>query len=66
MMDVPLPGERWWSYVRYNASYKEEKAKAMLLKYPKISALDAVHSIPMLQEVGKEYADEHVRVEHLV
>jgi patatin-like phospholipase/acyl hydrolase len=66
MMEMPLPGERWWSYVRYNASYREEKAKEMLLKYPKISALDAVHSIPMLQEVGKEYADEHVRVEHLL
>jgi hypothetical protein len=65
LIGAELPGERWFSYVRYNQSYKAAALVEILKKYPKLSALDAVSAIPVLQTVGKEYAEAHVRVEHL-
>jgi hypothetical protein len=66
MMGVPLPGERWFSYVRYNRSYDAAKAEALLRDYPTLSQLDAIAAIPQLREMGRAYAEEHVRLEHLI
>jgi patatin-like phospholipase/acyl hydrolase len=66
MIGVELPGRRWFSYVRYNQSYKSEKMKQMLQKNARLSKLDAVDEIEPLRKIGREYADEHMKLEHLI
>jgi hypothetical protein len=66
MIGEQLPGERWFSYVRYNQSYKAEKMKQMLKIESRLSKLDAVYAIPFLREIGREYANEHLKLEHLI
>jgi len=61
-----LPGRSWFSYVRYDKSYMGQAAEELLRKTPQLAALDAVHAIPLLREVGRTYAQEHVRIEHLI
>jgi len=61
-----LPGERWFSYVRYNQSYKIEVVEELLRKHPRLSQLDAVRSMPVLREIGSAYARQHVKLEHLI
>jgi hypothetical protein len=63
---VPLPGERWFSYVRYNQSYDAAKARALLETHPNLSQLDAIEAIPVLREIGRAYAEENVLLEHLI
>jgi len=60
------PGPSWFSYVRYNKSYKAEALREVLLKNPKLARLDALDAMPLLRQAGKEYAEECVRLEHLV
>jgi hypothetical protein len=66
MMDVPLPGTPWFSYVRYNQSFKAEEAEALLQTHPQLAQLDAVTAIPILRELGRAYAEQHVQLNHLV
>jgi uncharacterized protein len=61
-----LPGRSWFSYVRYNKSYMGKAAEELMQKTPELAELDAVHAIPLLREVGRAYAEEHVRIEHLI
>lgn len=61
-----LPGRSWFSYVRYNKSYMGKAAEELMQKTPELAELDAVHAVPALREVGHRYAEEHVRIEHLV
>jgi hypothetical protein len=61
-----LPGRNWFSYVRYNRSYMGREAEELLQKTPQLAQLDAVHAMPMLREIGRAYAQEHVRLEHLI
>jgi hypothetical protein len=61
-----LPGKNWFSYVRYNKSYEAEVLKQLLRKHPNLAQLDAIKAIPALEELGREYADEFVKLEHLV
>jgi hypothetical protein len=65
LIGVPLPGQRWFSYVRYNRSYGAAEVEELLLKHPSVAQLDAVHTIPILREIGKQYAD-HIQLSHLV
>jgi hypothetical protein len=65
LVEVPLPGSRWFRYVRYNRSYGAAEVETLLEKYPSLAGLDAVHAIPMLREIGRQYAS-HVQVEHLI
>ncbi len=60
------PGEPWFGYVRYNHTYKAGELEDLLLRSPKLAALDAVGAIPVLQEVGQAYATAHVKLEHLI
>jgi hypothetical protein len=66
MMDASLPSAAWFGYVRYNKSYRAEQLRQILAEHPQLSSLDAIQTIPALRKVGKEYAGEHVKVEHLV
>jgi hypothetical protein len=61
-----LPGRNWFSYVRYNRSYMGKEAEELLRKTPQLAVIDAVHAVPLLREVGRAYAQEHVRIEHLI
>jgi predicted acylesterase/phospholipase RssA len=62
----PRPGERWFSYVRYNRSFKKKEMQELLTKYPNLGRLEAVSTIPHLRRIGKEYAEANVKLEHLV
>jgi hypothetical protein len=66
MIGVSLPGQRWFSYVRYNRSYDVEEAEVLLRTHPKLSQLDAITSIPLLREMGRAYAQEHVLLQHVI
>jgi hypothetical protein len=66
LVGVPLPGDRWFGYVRYNRSFKEKELNDLLIKNPKLAQLDAVQSIPLLRTLGKSYAHENVKLEHFV
>jgi hypothetical protein len=66
LVGVPLPGPRWFSYVRYNQSYNAREAEDLLRTHPNVSQLDAVNSIPALRDLGRAYATEHLRLDHLL
>lgn len=61
-----LPGRNWFSYVRYDRSYLGKEAEELFQKTPQLAEIDAVRAIPLLREIGRTYAEEHVRIEHLV
>jgi len=66
LINVQLPGTRWFSYVRYNQFYETETVEKLLQTNPRLSQLDAIHAIPVLREIGQAYAKEHVKMEHLM
>lgn len=66
LVGAPLPGDRWFGYVRYNKSFKTERMEELLRTDKKLAQLDAVRSIPLLRELGQTYARENVKLEHLV
>jgi hypothetical protein len=66
LVGARLPGSRWFSYVRYNQSYKTETVEELLQTDPRLSQLDAVHAMPFLREIGQAYATENVKLEHLI
>lgn len=66
LIGVPLPGQRWFSYVRYNRSFKRDEVAELLRDHPSLARLDAVHAIPVLRRLGERYASEHVKLEHLI
>ncbi len=63
---VALPGRSWFSYVRYNKSYLGRESEELLRQNPQLASIDAVTAIPALREIGRAYAQEHVRIEHLI
>jgi hypothetical protein len=65
LVGVPMPGERLFSYVRYNRSYGGAEVQQLLRKHPAVGSLDAVHTIPILRAIGREYADK-VQLQHLI
>jgi hypothetical protein len=66
LMATSLSGPKWFSYVRYNRSYLGIEAEKLLDTGSKLATLDAVEAIPLLQEVGRAYAEEHIKIEHLM
>jgi uncharacterized protein len=62
---VPLPGQRWFSYVRYNRSFGAVEVEDLLRKFPSLAGLDAVQAIPILRDLGRHYAD-NVKMHHLI
>ncbi len=61
-----LPGRSWFSYVRYNKCYQGQTSMEVLKANPELAQLDAVHAVPAFREIGRKYAEEHVRIEHLI
>ena len=61
-----LPGSPWFSYVRYNQTYKGDELKKILREHPRLAQLEAVQAIPVLNEVGYAYAKQHVKLRHLI
>ena len=63
---APPPGRSWFSYVRYNRTYRKNELEKILREHPLLEQMDAVEAIPSLSRVGREYADEHVKLNHLI
>jgi patatin-like phospholipase/acyl hydrolase len=66
LVGAQLPGSRWFSYVRYNKTYDAAALAKLVAIDATLSKLDAVQAIPFLRESGKAYADENVKIEHLI
>jgi patatin-like phospholipase len=62
----PLHGRSWFTYVRYNETFKGKTAAELIRKDARMAQLDAVHAIPLLREIGRSYARKHVKIEHLL
>lgn len=65
---IPMNGlseRKQFSYVRYNRFYPTDEVREISAKYGPL-ALDNLRLIPLLQEVGRAYAQEHVKIEHLL
>ncbi len=61
------PGPGWFSYVRYNPTYRrQDDLDKMLKKYPRLSEIAAVDTIPILKDIGRDYAEQTVKLEHLI
>jgi hypothetical protein len=63
---APPPGRSWFSYVRYNRSYKKKEMQNTLREHPDLARLDAAAVIHYLIAVGRQYAEANVKLEHLV
>ena len=61
-----IPGHKWFSYVRYNQSLLGSEAEKILAKYSNLARLDAVSAIPLVRELGRAYAAEHIALDHLI
>jgi patatin-like phospholipase/acyl hydrolase len=66
LMGGSLPGQRWFSYVRYNQSYNADAAAKLLKSHSNLAELDAVTASPVFRKLGKAYAKEHVQLQHLI
>ena len=63
---APPQGRSWFSYVRYNQTYRKDELNEILLEHPLLAKMDAVDAIPSLQRVGQEYAEKNVKLSHLI
>lgn len=63
---APPRGRSWFSYVRYNHTYKKKEMETILSQHPGLASIDDVHAIPILRDVGREYAGANVKLEHLI
>ncbi|MGC1187292.1 MAG: patatin-like phospholipase family protein [Candidatus Acidiferrales bacterium] len=66
LVGLDLPGPKWFSYVRYNRSFLGKEAQALVQAGSKLAKLDDVAMIRELREIGRAYAEKHVRLEHLI
>ena len=62
----PPPGRSWFSYVRYNRTYKRAEMEKILREQPRLAQIDAVEAVPRLRAIGEEYAKANVKIEHLI
>jgi len=66
LVDAKIPGERLFSYVRYNKSFKREQVVEFLRNRQNLTQIDAISAIPILRKIGQNYADENVKLEHFI
>ena len=59
-------GRSWFSYVRYNRTFRKKEMIQILENNPDLKRIDAVDAIPRLSDIGMQYAEENVKIEHLV
>jgi hypothetical protein len=57
---------KWFSYVRYNQSFRGDEAEQLLATSADVTKIDAVRAIPLLREIGRAYARDNVALEHLL
>jgi Patatin-like phospholipase len=57
-------GEQKFTYVRYDQAFDAQHSKAEQLSKAEAD-LDDLNLIPLLRQMGREYASEQVRLEHL-
>ncbi len=66
-LESTLPSARsWFSYVRYNRTFRKKEMLKILEDNPRLKDIDAVDAIPHLSAIGTAYAEENVKIEHLV
>jgi predicted acylesterase/phospholipase RssA len=63
---APPSRPSWFSYVRYNRTYKKKEMEQILENNPRLKRIDAIDAIPRLGDIGKEYAEKNVKLEHLI
>ena len=66
LIHLPVPGPKWFSYVRYNQSFLGDEAQRIVAESRGISKLDAIQALPLLRELGRKYALNHVSLAHLL
>jgi hypothetical protein len=66
LVDLPLAGRKWFSYVRYDQSYLGKSAEELLKKHADLASIDSIELVSTLREMGRDFAEKHVRIEHLV
>jgi patatin-like phospholipase/acyl hydrolase len=66
LIGMKLSGPSLFSYVRYNKSYSLQVMQELLARHPALAALDAIHAIPALRQIGAAYAQDNVTLEHLI
>jgi predicted acylesterase/phospholipase RssA len=59
-------GRSWFSYVRYNRTFRKKEMMKILEDNPGLKEIDAIHAIPRLSDIGQDYAEKNVKIEHLV
>jgi len=64
--DALPPRPSWFSYVRYNRTYKKKEMEQILENNPRLKRIDAIDAIPRLGDIGREYAEKNVKIEHLI
>lgn len=64
--DAQVLPRAWFSYVRYNRTYRKDEMAAILRDDPSLARIDAVKAVSRLREIGKAYAHDHVQLEHLI
>ncbi len=65
----PTPADRAtrkFTYLRYDHIFTSEETELAKLKSKRGFDLDNLGVIPTLQQIGARYAEEHVKIEHLV
>jgi hypothetical protein len=65
-VSAPPPGRSWFGYVRYNRTFRKQEMLKILENDPTLKRIDAIAAIPRLSDIGKAYAEENVKIEHLV
>lgn len=63
---APPEGRSWFSYVRYNHTYKKQEMDEILSRHPGLARIDDLQAIPILRDLGREYADKNVHIDHLI
>ncbi len=53
LASAPPSDRSWFSYVRYNRTYRKKEMVQILEKNPDLKRIDAVNAIPLLREIGK-------------
>jgi hypothetical protein len=63
---TPAPRDKQFSYVRYDHTFSAEEVLAAKTAYGGDLAMDNVRIMPFFAEVGRRYAEQFVRLEHLL
>ena len=63
---TPLPTDKQFSYVRYEHVFTDEEMRSAKTAYGGDFSLDNLRIMPFFSEIGAQYAERNVRLEHLL